>query len=337
MSRVTKMCWLIGISLMSWQIPVAWASYHGEAFKGVNYLQTVEVSLNSFSSMQSLRKIKKNGADTVALIVFMHQKSVESTEINHSRAVTDGQLIQAITDAQDIGLRVMLKPQMLVDDSWAGEIKPDSIQGWSRWFQSYQKLLQHYSRIAQRYKVDMLVIGTELKYAAIQPQFRQLIIEVRKIFMGELSYAAHGTAGLKQFPYWDMLDSVSLTLYPVLGKEWDVDLIDQLMVKKVDEIASISEAIDKPLWVAEIGISSAQGSFRHPWLVVDKQKNSPDVEKQAQVLGMWLKHLRKPWIKGVMVWSWSSNIEQDGLMDTGFDIQNKPAEKRVSCYWKNEC
>ena len=313
------------------------AVYHENYFQGVNYLQTVEVSLNSFTSMQSLRRIKANGADTVALIGFMHQDAADSIEMKHSTAVTDKQLIQAIADAHDIGLRVILKPQVLVNNSWAGEIKPSSQTAWQQWFESYQSLLQHYAQIAQQHEVAMLVIGTELRHAAIQPQFRQLIIAVRKIYMGELSYAAHGTAGLKNFPHWDLLDSVSLTLYPSLGNEWDIENIKLLMAKKMIELRSISSTIDKPLWIAEIGISSAQDSFREPWLVKERQQSTPDTERQAKVLELWLQSLRQPWIQGVLIWSWSSNAEQDGMNNTGFDIQNKPAEKLVSCYWKKEC
>lgn len=328
---------VICLYLFAGILSLAQASYQNDYFQGVNYLQTAEVSLNSFSSMQSLRAIKDNGANTVALIVFMQQNASGSSEIRHSSAVTDKQIVQAITDAHDIGLRVILKPQVLVTGSWAGEIRPTSQSGWQEWFESYQGLLQHYARMAQKYAVEMLVIGTELRHAAMQPQFRQLIIEVRKIFTGELSYAAHGIAGMKQFPYWELLDSVSLTLYPPLGKDWSIKHIHQVMAEKTRELEAFAAATDKPLWIAEIGLSSTQGSFRHPWLVTGDQQVVADTQRQAQVLGMWLQHLRQPWVYGVMIWSWSSNIDQDGVTDTGFDIQNKAAEKLVSCYWRNKC
>ena len=111
---------IICLCLFAGALSIAQASYQYEYFQGVNYLQTTEVSLNSFSSMQSLRTIKDKGANTVALIVFMQQEAPDSSELKHSLAVTDQQIVQAITDAHDIGLHVILKPQVLVKDSWAG-------------------------------------------------------------------------------------------------------------------------------------------------------------------------------------------------------------------------
>ncbi len=328
---------LISSACMLLSLSGVYAHHDASNFQGVNYLQTTTVSLNSFASMQSLHKIKDNGADTVALIAFMQQDKPASSRIQPSNAVTDDQLTQAIADAHDIGLRVILKPQILVPGSWAGEVNPGTDAGWRQWFEHYQKLLLRYAQIAQRYKVEKLVVGTELRHAAIQPQFRQLIIEIRKIYYGELSYAAHGTAGFKQFPYWDLLDSTSLTLYPSLGNDWSIEHVTRVITDKIAEIKQLSEAIDKPFWVAEVGISSRQGSYSHPWLVADRLQGVPDANMQAKVLSLWLKNLQHSWIHGVLIWSWFSDVEQGGPADTGFTIQNKSAEAVVSCYWKKKC
>jgi len=311
--------------------------FGGVYYQGVNYLQTPTVSLNSFTSMQSLGKIKDNGANTVALIVFLQQDDPTTTRIMPSSAVTDDQLKHAIADAHDLGLKVVLKPQVLVTNSWAGEINPGTHEAWHKWYGNYQRLILHYAEIAQHYNVEVLMLGTELRHAAIQPQFRQLIIEVRKKYHGEISYAAHGVAGLKRFPYWDMLDSISLTLYPPLGQDWDAARISQLIMDKVNEIESIVSTMDKRFWIAEIGISSERGSYRHPWLETNSQQDQPDAEMQAKVLELWLKNLQQPWVDGVLIWNWFSDVSMGGMTDTGFTIQNKIAEKVVSCYWTKKC
>lgn len=310
---------------------------HGSMYyQGVNYLQSSSVSLNSFTSMQSLRRIKKNGANTIAIIAFMQQPTSTSSIVRVSSAVTDNQLIQAIVDAQDIGLRVILKPQILVEGSWAGEINPGS-NAWGQWFDHYQPLILHYAEIAARFKVSTLVIGTELRHASNHPRFRKLIVEVRKKYKGEITYAAHGVKGVESFPYWDMLDSVSVTLYPSLGKDWNVEYMSQVMQREIRGLKKITETMNKPVWVAEIGISSTQGSFRHPWLFGQKLQGLPDEKMQAKVLDLWLQHLDQPWVDGVLIWNWFSDIDHGGVADTGFTIQNKSAEKVASCYWNNQC
>ncbi|NOY66639.1 MAG: hypothetical protein GXP13_04420 [Gammaproteobacteria bacterium] len=332
MMRCLTICLLMFMPVM-----VSHANIADDYYQGVNYLQTPNVSLKSFTSMQSLRKIKEAGANTVALVVFLQQDSATSKYLKPSSAVTEHQLIQAIADAHDIGLKVILKPQILVTNSWAGEINLPDTDDWQQWYNSYQKFIVRYAQIAQTYNVEILVLGTELRYAARQPQFQQLITAVRKKYRGEISYAAHGIAGLERFPFWDLLDSASVTLYPSLGKDWDENKAGKVISEKVKALQLVASKIGKPFWIAEIGISSAQGSHQHPWLVTNNQQGVPDAELQAKVLGLWLKNLQQRWVSGVMVWCWFSDHDMGGLTDTGFTIQNKAAETVVSCYWKKQC
>ena len=99
---------LLGSAFMLLVITAAFAHHDNNYFQGVNYLQTTSVSLNSFTSMQSLRKIKANGADSVALIAFMQQDTPASSRIQPSNAVTDRQLTQAIADFNEA---IMANPE----------------------------------------------------------------------------------------------------------------------------------------------------------------------------------------------------------------------------------
>lgn len=337
MKSCFKFHYTLIVMMVSMQGGLVHADHGGMYYQGVNYLQTESVSHNSFTGMQSLRRIKKNGANAIAIIAFMQQEKASASSIMASPAVTDHQLIQAIVDAQDIGLRVILKPQILVEASWAGEINPGADLGWEQWFDHYQQLILNYADIAQRFKVKTFVLGTELRHASVHPRFRELIFAVRERYQGEMTYAAHGVEGVRRFPYWSMLDSVSVTLYPSLGQDWSVDYMNAIMVGEIKALKQAMSTIEKPVWVAEIGISSKQGSFRSPWLFGQKQKGLPDEKMQAKVLDLWLTHLNQPWVHGVMIWNWFSDIDHGGVADTGFTIQNKSAEAVVSCYWTHQC
>ena len=52
-------------------------------------------------------------------------------------AVTDQQLVAGIRAARALGLQVVLKPHIWVEDShWQGEIHMSSPADWARWFRS---------------------------------------------------------------------------------------------------------------------------------------------------------------------------------------------------------
>jgi hypothetical protein len=229
----------------------------------------------------------------------------------------------------------VLKPQVLVQDSWAGEISQVDDAGWKCWFDAYSRQLIPLARMAGEANVDMLVIGTELTRTRQRLEWRDLVDELRKNYRGKLSYVAHDIEDLASFAALDKIDSVAITYYPKLEP---ANMRDQMKLR-ADNLKRATEKLKKPFWFAEIGITSRQGALENPWLWPEQLASDVDAdpELQARVLDGWLGELSGEWNLGVLIWSWYSDAEAGGLADVDFTIQNKPAEQVVSCHWMKRC
>lgn len=306
---------------------------------GANYLQNHQVAMNSIQSRISLLHLKDIGANTVAFVPFLQQDAPDSIDVHLTDKVTDDQLRAGIRDAKALGFRVVLKPQIIVTGSWAGMIKMTDDYSWLQWFNNYAIAIEHYINIASEEKVDIFVIGTELNQTAHLTSWQPLIARIRQHFGGKLTYAAHNVDGVRQFNHWQLLDIISLTLYPSLGEVPERDAMSSHIRRVVGELRAISRKYKKPLWIIELGIPSRHGAQLHPWEWHESDIHSytHDEALQALVLDLWLDALRGKWNHGVMLWCWSSNPNGGGSKDNGFILQNKRAEQVVACRWTGHC
>lgn len=310
------------------------------AMRGANLLPTDQVALSDAATSESLQQLQSFGANTIALIPFLHQASPTAVEVSPLDVTTQQELVAAIHQARQLGFQVILKPQLLVDHSWAGEIEPDHGQGWAAWFASYQAALRPLAQMAREEQVSILVIGTELRHAADSPYWPPLIAELRSLYPGHLSYAAHGLDELERFNHWALLDSAAVTLYPPLGTEPTRRSMRKHIDAEVKRLENIARRIDKPLWIAEIGIPSYQGAQQTPWdwhVLRQSPGPTPDMRLQATVIDLWLDALARRWIEGVLIWNWFSDPAAGGPADIGYSLQNKTAAAVLACHWQQHC
>lgn len=306
-----------------------------QKMRGTTMLQTKETGLDEAAADKSFKALARTGANAVVLIPFMRQANTHSTTVNIAESVRDDQLIAGIRRARAARLRVIVKPQMLVEGSWAGEINPGSDTAWRSWFESYTVHVLHYAQIAQNEGAEVFVVGTELRNSDRQPYWRDLIAEVRKVFKGRVTYAAHNQDGVSAYAHWDVLDTMGVTLYPSLGKSATREEMRKSIQSAVTDLELLAAAHGKSLLILEIGLPSANGAQDRPWEI---PKNPvPNMRVQAMALDLWLGELNKPWVNGVFVWDWHSNPAAGGKHDTDFTVQNKPAQSVLSCHWGGVC
>jgi hypothetical protein len=303
--------------------------------KGVNLLQSRSVALDDLNNVGNMQHLKSLGANTVAFVPFIRQPNVKSCELSTDTDYSAVRLKSAIAFAHQAGLKVVLKPQLLVEGGWAGEVESTTEQGWQCWFSAYSSQLVEFAVIARDSNADMLVVGTELHKTEHRTEWLVLLDAVRNVYRGHLSYVAHDIDDLPGFSALAKVDSVAITYYPKLSTS---GVREQMKILSAQVRAAV-EKLQKPFWFAEIGITSRSGALADPWLWPEQMGAGviADPVLQADVLDGWLAELAGDWHRGILIWNWYSDVNAGGVLDTDFTIQNKPAENRVSCRWKNTC
>lgn len=303
--------------------------------RGFNALQHENMAWDQPASQKSFRRMVELGSNAVILVPFLEQDSPASTEVRRSDAVTVSQLQAAIKYAHDYGLKIILKPQVLVKGSWAGAIDHEQPQQWKTWFDTYSRHLLEYARFASDQGVDAFVIGTELARAGEQVDWSGLIRRVRSVYRGKVTYAAHNVDGIKSFRHWHELDAVSLTLYPSLGVSGEKGEMQRYVEAAVEELKQTVQNMNQPVWVLEVGMPSARGSSSKPWEWQRLMHAQVDLALQKNALDIWLKALDRPWVDGVFIWVWYSDSGSGGGRNTDYTPQHKPAESIIRRYWKS--
>ncbi len=306
-------------------------------FRGFNFLQDSQTPLDSPLVCSSLLKLHKTGANSVIFIPFMKQDNVQSTNLILADNVTDKQLISGIREAKRQGLHVVVKPQLLVSGSWAGAIMQATDVDERTWFKRYIEHVTHYAKIAEANKVDALVVGTEMKQLRKSQYWPDVIQVVRRHFNGRITYAAHGIEGIVEFPYWGLLDSIGVTLYPVFPKKADAGQVLAVTNSLIDRLREVTKNYGKKaVWILEIGMPSAEGWEQYPWDWQKLHEEQPPANSQLQagIIRGWLTSVNRPWIKGVWIWQWSSSPQAGGEDNAGYTVQNKPAESIIQEVWQ---
>jgi hypothetical protein len=307
-----------------------------QRFDGFNVIVVPEHQYCSASARESLMAARRAGAQAIAIVPFLWQRDSRHIGLVRGDDLPDAELRLAIREAHAQGLKVMVKPHVWVEGSWAGSVEPGSAEDWRTWFERYRAALMPIARLAADEGAEALSIGTELEKTTQRPEWRDVIAAVRPVFPGLLTYSAHNVEEAQSVPFWSQLDWIGVTLYPPLGEDSDGDGRRAAMSAAAARLDALSRREGKPVIVSEIGLRSALGAARKPWESAEERAAEPDPALQAAVLADWLDALDRPSIAGVLVWRWFTDPNAGGLGDTDFTVQGKPAE-RLFCNRAKSC
>ncbi len=306
------------------------------AWHGANLLAESHAPFDSTAARDALQDLRATGADTVVLVSFLRQEGPDSaTPVADGPAALEA-LGAAVDHARSLGLRVILKPQVLPARGWAGEVCAPG-----DWFGRYQAHLAKLAALAEEKGAWGLVVGTELRCLSRRPEWDAVIATVRRHYRGRLSYAAHGIEGMRAFAWWHRLDAIGVSYYPSLGRDPDPAALAVRTRRAVDALVAAADRIAprQPLWVLEVGMPSASGRLHRPWAWQDLGNPGvrPAAGLQAEVVSAWLTALERPRVAGVALWRWSTDPEAGGPEDRRYVLQNKPAQARIRCAWAGHC
>jgi hypothetical protein len=229
-------------------------------------------------------------------------------------------------------IRIMLKPQIWV---WRGEftgrITMQTEERWKVLEQSYTSFILLYAKVAQEIGADIFCIGTELEnFVMHRPEYwKSLIISIRKVYQGELTYAANWDE-FKRVPFWGALDYIGVDAYFPLSqrKSPTVEVLEAGWKVHKQEIKTVQSSYLKPILFTEFGYRSMDYMGKRPW---DSRRIEGSVNLDAQSNGLnaiYRQFWKEDWFAGGFVWKWFANYEQAGGRNNNrFTPQNKPAEQ----------
>src|SRR5262249_4381676 len=131
-------------------------------FDGFNIVTVPGHAYGMPSSHKSLVAAKRAGANTIAVVPFLWQRDPKHAGLVRGNGMPDGALRIAIREAHDLGLKVVIKPHVWVEGSWAGSVEPTSPEDWRAWFANYRVAMVELAKVAADEHAEVLCIGTEL-------------------------------------------------------------------------------------------------------------------------------------------------------------------------------
>lgn len=304
--------------------------------KGICYTSWVFDELLGIASDFTLVHLKKIGAGYIAIVVPAYQDIIDSTKIftndfEGGDTPGDESIEHAIEVCHSLGMKVMLKPHV---DCRDGTPRIDIIAS-DEWFRSYEKMIIRYAKLAQKNKVEIFSVGTELEgttFSMWGTKWRDIINKIKDVYSGYLTYSANWTE-YETVPFWDMMDFIGIDAYFPLTK--NKDATKEELVEAWEGIADDLEnwldekGLNKPIIFTEIGYPSSDGANKQPWSQITDIED-PDEQKDC-IDAVITVMSKKPYFKGMYLWQY---LPQDRWSPLGFTVKDKAAEEVLSEWYK---
>ncbi len=242
---------------------------------------------------------------------------------------------EMILMAQEKNLKVMLKPQVWMHNTWVGEFQMETEETWVEWEKSYREFAMTFAKIAEELEVELFCIGTEYKYAATKriEFWSTLIADIRLIYKGELTYAANWDE-YHLISFWHELDYIGINAYFPLSpqKAPSQAVLQDAWSPIKTQIQQFSTTHKKPILFTEYGYRSVEGAAWEHW-----QLDQNEVSNKAQVDALnafYATFWNERYVSGGFIWKWHMNGRSEGLNNSNYTPQGKPALKVISRRYK---
>lgn len=291
---------------------------------------------------RQLDALRAMGADGVSLTPFGYLPPQGDPEIWPSveggpEGETDEAVAEAAAMAHARGMKVWLKPRLWTR-GWVGGLTYTPA-GWTAFFERYREFILHQALLAQRERIEGLLVGQGLVSAtAAHPErWRAIIAEVRRVYDGTLGYGADWDEA-KDVGFWDALDVIGVSAYGPLS---DAPTTDPRTLRggaahMLADLRAVATRWGRPVLLTETGYAPTAAAPVRPW---EEGLGTVDLESQRACYEALVRALdRETWVAGVYWWDWSSSDRGGGPGDRGFTPRGKPAEavmRRAMSEWRD--
>ena len=296
----------------------------------------------------SIDGLIKANIEWVAVIPFIGQEDETSKTVRQpiksDAAWTrrDSAYINTIKDLHEKNLHVQLKPHLWTFSGWRSNVSHDTDEDWNVWFDSYENYVLRYARMAEHTGVELFCIGTELKTSIKkQPErWQQLIIKIKKLYSGQLTYAANWHDEYEYIDFWPDLDFIGIQAYFPLTttKNPDLQTIKNGWDTHIEKLEVLHNQYQKPILFTEVGYRSDVSATIKPWewdetlSLLFKKKS--DKTQQLAYEALFQKLWHKEWFAGLYIWQWDHRSTKEGAKENlDFSPRFKPAENTLAKWY----
>lgn len=305
----------------------------GGTLRAVTLAEWSADGLSGSGADAALDSIAATGANTVVIIVtaYMADARASSLRANDARTPSPGAVRHAITHARALGLAVVLKPHVdLEDGSWRGAVTPAEPDAW---FSSYRAFLRPWAILADSVGSPAFVVGTELAGTLTNSsQWRALIRELRQLVRGRLSYAASWDEA-SRVPFWSELDLVGIDAWFPVTQRRDAGRVDMLAGWQpwLARLRTLGRQTGKPILMTELGYRSVDGAGMAPYNF--STPGAADPREQADLYWAALQATAgEDEITGLCWWNCLAD-GSGGPANTDFTPLGKPAVRVLAAAW----
>ena len=283
-------------------------------------------------------------ANFAAIMPFSFVKGLNNPEIIHDAkrqwfGETRAGVKQYAESLKAKGIKIMVKPQIWVwNGEFTGYIKMETEADWKRLEETYTNFILEYADLAQEINAEILCIGTELEqFVANRPDYwGSLIIEIKKVYKGKLTYAANWNE-FKRTPFWSALDYIGVDAYFPVSESKTPTVVESIEGWKTHKVVikNLSRRHKKPVLFTEYGYRSVDFAGKEPWKS-DRSMTTVNLEAQNNLTkALFETFWEEQWFAGGFIWKWF--IEHDkvgGESNNQFTPQNKPVEKIIKAHFE---
>ncbi len=314
-----------------------------EFHKGMSYAywNSYDGGYATKKSEESLKKLRDLGVEWIASIPYGYMRSNQAQEIrfprHHIAAENDESLWALSKDADQLGIKIMLKPQIWISHStWVGNIQFESPEEWKLWLDNYEKWIVHYAIIAELTGAKLFCIGTELVQATLKnpDRWRFMIERIRNVYHGPITYASNWGREFEEIQFWDALDYMGLdNYYPVrTSEEQGIDQMKAGFMKQKEMIQRYAFRYCRPVLFTEIGyMANSKAGMGPKEFEADESDYDEDSQEACYRLALEA-YWDEPWFAGMHWWKWFSEPGDRGRFADSHSPHDRKAQ-RVLAEW----
>ncbi len=304
------------------------------AIRGITLVDWSPAGYGKATADSALSAIAAVGASHVAILVTAYQSDHSASQIHNdsARTPTLESVRKALARAGSLGLKVVVKPHVDLDDgTWRGHINPSDP---AAWFASYKQFLGPFASLAESVGAIQFVIGTELagtiKHADL---WNETIRFVRSRFSGEIVYAASWDEAGK-VSFWQSVDLVGVDFYFPVTVRTDAGRFEILSGWQpwLERLPLLYKQPGRKMVLTEIGYASIDGAGMRPYAYGGNR--AIDLNEQADLYWAALQATSdQDWIAGMYWWNWSAD-GAGGPQNSDYTPAGKPAQLELSRSWR---